>query len=580
MIHAVTLPTGWKALVTWSDPGGGQPVSLATVILTCRLETPLHRPGRVAELGASLLRDAVTALEHVRNIAYEGWGSVPDGFRPDCARDVSALVRLIGKLRAPGCILVWEHADDGAIWTTIQSEPDQMVLAGKVIRVRSRLRRTKVIIPPIPLSPIPEVFPFQTAQAVTAVTRAALSLRSERHWTMPDDDGVKVFKRTDTMGRVAMDVPAMTTRTGIADTDFIGAVKDGALIILPLIHVMVALVRESLESSADATGFVQVDLDMLMPRIGVYPRASLPGKGKGKGTEARADLDTLMPGTGVDPGTSGSVTLKEAREKSRRTIWVLMNLVFGLTYVGGTIRKPLMVNGKKASVPWNDPLFVPDGNAGVGSQAPQFVRFGPSVRFVAASKLGSRGLPHLGDFSEVFQLRKGKARSSWGSTMLYAIAYLVRTESGLILATRVDPVEPSPVVPVEHLPAAPKPGTIRPIASLTSTPRVLLTMFRCTPDPAELLARKENKRVAAYYKAAVTWLATKKFQTGLDPYLIGIDRRVKLTMDAEQDFVAGIVEINAAREKFASRKPRPAPGPAPRKPRPVRFIPESDEQTS
>ena len=550
MIHAVTLPTGWKALVTWSDPVGGQPASLDTVILTCRLETPFDRPGQVADLGASLLADAVTALEDVRNIACQGWGSVPDGPRPDCAGDVSALIRLIGKLRAPGCSLVWEHADDGAIWTTIQSEPVQMVLAGKVIRVKPRDRLTEVIIPPGALTPIPDAIAFQTAPAVTAVTRAALSLRSDRNWTRPDDDGIKVFKRKDTMGRVTMDVPAMIARTGFADVDFMGAVKDGAAVILPLIHVMVAMVRESLENSADAPGFVLVDLDTLMPRIGVYPRPS------------------------------PSLSLAQSRETSRRTIWILMNLVFGLSYKAEDIRKPPMVDGKKASLPWSDPLFVPDGSAGFGSSGPRYIRFGPSWRFVATSKLGSRGLPHLGDFSEVFQVRKGKAGSSWGSAMLYAIAYLVRTTRGLTLSTPVNPVELSPVNPLEHLPAADNPGPIRSIAPLTATPRVLLTMFRCTPDPDDLLARKETKRVAAYYKAAVTWLAKKQFQTGLDPYLIGIDRPVKLTLDAGQDFVAGIVDLDEARKTFDSRKPRRARRPAPRKPRPVRFIPESDEQTS
>lgn len=574
MIHAVLLPTGWEALVTWSDPVGGQPVSLDTVILTCRLETPLRTPGRVAELGASLLADAVTALEHVRNIAYGGWGAVPDGFCPDRARDVSALVRFIGKLRAPGCILVWKHDGDGAIWTTIQSGADQLVSVGKRVRRTSGGRITEVTIPPRALTPIPDAIPFQTAPAVTAVTRAALSLRSDRNWTMPDDNGVKVFKRTDTMGRVMMDVPAMIARTGFANADFIGAVKVGEAIILPLIHVMVALVRESLESSADAPGFVLVDLDKLMPRIGVYPRPSLPGRG----TEARADLDPLVPGAGVDPDPSGSVTLAKAREKSRRTIWILMNLVFGLSYTADDIRKPPMTGGKKASLPWSDPLFVPDGSAGFGSSGPRYVRFGPSGRFVAASRLGSRGLPYLGDFSELFKLTKGKAGSSWGSAMLHAIAYLVRTNQALTLSTPAGPAELTPADTVEH-PAAPQPSTIRPTATLTTTPRVLLTMFHGTPDPAGLLARKETKRVAAYYKAAVTWLAKKQFQTGLDPYLIGIDRRVKLTLDAGQDFIAGIVDIDEARRKFASPKPRTAPRPAPRKPRPVRFIPESDEQT-
>ena len=174
MIHAVVLPTGWEALVTWSDPVGGQPVSLDTVILTCRLETPLGTPGRVAELGASLLADAVTALEHVRNIAYGGWGAVPDGFRPDCARDVSALVRLIGKLRAPGCILVWKHDGDGAIWTTIQSGADQLVSAGKRVRRTSGRRITEVTIPPRALTPIPDAMLLSRYATIGGIAAARL----------------------------------------------------------------------------------------------------------------------------------------------------------------------------------------------------------------------------------------------------------------------------------------------------------------------------------------------------------------------------------------------------------------------
>ena len=79
-------------------------------------------------------------------------------------------------------------------------------------------------------------------------------------------------------------------------------------------------------------------------------------------------------------------------------------------------------------------------------------------------------------------------------------------------------------------------------------------------------------------KAAVTWLATKQVQSGLDPFLSGVDRPVMLTLDAGQAFIAGIVDIDEARRKVASTKPRTAPRPAPRKPRPVRFITEGDVQ--